>query len=250
MPSDRRTPASATALALAALLSAAPAAAQNSLLDQGMKLLGGVAGQGGGTAAPAASVVTDGLKQALAIGIGAVVGQLGRTDGFNLDPTAHIPLPGSLSAVQGTLQRFGLGGLTGDLEVRLNRAAEQAVPKAGPLLLAAVRSMTLDDATRILKGPDDAATRYFETRMRTPLAAELAPIVTQELNQVGAVQLYDQAAAGLKGVPTVPDLKTDLTAYVTDRALAGVFHYLAQEEAAIRRDPARRTTNLLRQVFG
>ena len=243
-------------LVAAAALVAVPAGGQN-LFDQGRKLLEGAAGSGGsgggsgsttGTAL-GQSTIADGLRQALEVGIGQVVGTLGRPGGFAPGTDAHIPLPGVLGQAQGLLAQVGMGGLTADLEQRMNRAAEAAVPKAQPILLDAVRSMTLEDARRILDGPQDAATRYFEGRMRTPLADELSPVVATELSGAGAVQAYDQVAGRLATMPFAPDVKTDLTGYVTDKALEAVFDYLATEEAAIRADPAKRTTDLLRQVF-
>lgn len=191
-----------------------------------------------------------GLKEALRVGTERVVGQLGKNDGFNADRAIRIPLPDKLAAARTTFGRLGLAGLFDDLELRLNRAAEAATPKAKELFWQAIREMTLQDAQAIFKGADDAATRYFQRKMTAGLAAAMRPVVDRSLNEVGAVRVYNQAVAQVRTIPYAPEIKTDLTGYVVERGMAGIFHYLAQEEAAIRRNPAKRTTELLRRVFG
>jgi hypothetical protein len=191
-----------------------------------------------------------GLREALRVGTERVVGQLGKADGFNADPTIHIPLPAKLATARSMLSQIGLGGLFNDLELRLNRAAEAATPKAKELFWQAIREMTIQDVQTIFKGPDDAATRYFERKMTPGLSAAMRPVIDQSLNEVGAVRVYNQAVAQVNAIPYAPEIKTDLTGYVVEKGMAGIFHYLAQEEAAIRKDPAKRTTELLRRVFG
>ena len=137
-----------------------------------------------------------------------------------------------------------------DLELKLNRAAESAVPQAKNLFLNSIRKMTIDDAMKIYKGPDDAATRYFQKRLSPPLADAMRPIVDQSLGVVGAVKAYDSVMGQYRAIPLVPDVKADLGAYVVDKGLEGVFYYLAREEAAIRQNPLKRTTALLKRVFG
>jgi hypothetical protein len=196
------------------------------------------------------SEIADGLKEALRVGSERVVDRLGAADGFNADPKVHIPLPKSLQTVHEALSRVGMGGLTEDLELRLNRAAEAAAPKARDLFVDAISRMTLEDARAIWQGPPDAATRYFEGKMSPPLAVEMRPVVEESLNEAGAVQAYDQMMGRYRSLPFVPDLKADLTGHVVDGALAGIFSYLAEEEAAIRSNPVHRTTELLQKVFG
>jgi hypothetical protein len=186
----------------------------------------------------------------LRVGTGRVVGQLGKTDGFNADPVIRIPLPDKLAAARNMFGQIGLGGVFDDLELRLNRAAEAATPKAKALFWQAIREMTIQDVQTLFNGPDDAATRYFERKMTPELAAAMRPVVDQSLNEVGAVRVYNQAAAQLNAIPYAPEIKADLTGYVVDKGMAGIFHYLAQEEAAIRKNPAKRTTELLQRVFG
>jgi hypothetical protein len=191
-----------------------------------------------------------GLREALKVGTERVVVQLGRKDGFNNDPAIHIPLPEKMETVKEVLARFGYAGMLDELELRLNRAAESATPRAKELFWQAIADMTMEDAMAIYKGPQDAATRYFEGRMRTPLAESLRPVVEESLAQAGAVRSFDAVMGKYRSLPFVSEVKTDLTGYVVDKALAGIFLYLAKEEAAIRRDPAKRTTELLQQVFG
>lgn len=226
-----------------------PAWAQTDWLKKGQELLGTA------TKVPAAtttdtSQVAAGLKEALRVGSETVVAKLGQADGFNADPAIHIPLPKSFTTVQSALKPLGMSYLLDDLELKLNRAAEQATPKAKELFLSSIEQMTLDDVMGIYNGPPDAATRYFQEKMSEPLGVAMKPIVDQTLTQAGAVQAYDNVMGQYRTVPFVPDVKADLSGYVVEQGMNGIFHYLAQEEAAIRQNPAKRTTELLKTVFG
>lgn len=190
-----------------------------------------------------------GLKEALRVGTETVVSSLGATDGFNLDPQIHIPLPESLGQVQAVLGKIGMDSMLTDLETRLNRAAEIATPKARQLFITAINDMTLDDAMAIYNGPEDSATQYFRSRMSGPLAVAMKPVVDESLADVGAAKSYDEIMARYNSVPFVPEVDADLGDYVVEKGMDGIFFYLAKEEAAIRQDPAKRTTDLLKQVF-
>ena len=220
-------------------------------LDKATGGLGKQFGIGGGSSAGALSnaEIGKGLREALRVGTERLTGQLGRTNGFNNDPQVHIPLPDSLRKVQSTLKRFGMSGMADDLELRLNRAAETATPKAKKMFWDAISAMTLDDARGILNGPKDAATQYFRGKMTNPLKGEFRPIVDRSLADVGAIQSYDRMIGQYKALPFVPDVKADLVDHVLDKAIAGIFLYLGREEAAIRENPAKRTTELLKKVF-
>lgn len=193
--------------------------------------------------------IAEGLKEALRVGTERVVSQVGRTDGFNADPAIHIPLPQKLSAARQVLAKVGLSGVLDDLEVRCNRAAEAAAPQAKALFWKSISEMTLDDARAILHGQNDAATRYFQKKMTPELTVAMRPVIDDSLAQVGAVHAYQQAVAEIEALPFAPSIKTDLTGYVVTKAMEGLFHYLASEEAAIRQNPAKRTTELLQRVF-
>ena len=190
------------------------------------------------------------LRDALKVGSERVVDTLGRTDGFNAAPDVHIPLPDSLRKAQKLLANIGKSKLGDDLELRLNRAAETAVPKAKVLFVDAISQMTIDDARAILNGPKDSATQYFRKKMSDRLVEDMTPVVSEQLTEVGAVKSYDKMIGKYKGLPFVPDVKADLTTYVVGKAVDGVFLYLGREEAAIRENPAKRTTELLEKVFG
>lgn len=191
-----------------------------------------------------------GLKDALRVGSENVVSHLGRENGFYENPRAHIPLPESLQRIQTVLEKAGLGQMLTDLELRMNRAAEKATPKAKDLFFDAISQMTLTDAQNILQGPDDAATRYFQDKMSQPLEKEFSPIVQESLSESGAVRTYDNMMGDYKNIPFVPDVSADLTGHVVDYSLMAIFDYLAEEEAGIRNNPAQRTTDILRKVFG
>jgi hypothetical protein len=222
-----------------------PATAQSWLEKLERSLRGG-----GSSSGLTIGEISDGLLEALRVGTERVVGQVGALDGYNLDPAIHIPLPGSLRKVQSVLKSVGMSYLVDDLELRLNRAAEAAAPEAKELFWQAIGEITFDDARKIYDGPDDSATRYFQRKMTPPLALRMEPVVDKTLADVGAIRAYDAMMGQYKSVPFVPDVKADLTGYVVDEAMDGLFYYVAKEEAAIRNDPAARTTALLKKVFG
>ncbi|WP_028575135.1 DUF4197 domain-containing protein [Desulfonatronovibrio hydrogenovorans] len=191
-----------------------------------------------------------GLKEALKVGSENVVNYLGREGGFYLDPRAHISLPDGLQQVQHIMNRAGMGRMLDDLELRMNRAAEDAAPGAGQIFADAASEMTLEDARGIFYGPDDSATRYFQARMSDPLSSEFTPAVRQSLAESGAVQAYQEVMARYNELSFVPEVRADLTQHVVDHAISAIFEYLALEEAAIRNNPAKQTTDILRRVFG
>ena len=193
--------------------------------------------------------ISSGLKEALLISSDLVVDQLGAIDGFNADPNIHIPLPDNLKTVQSTLDKVGMSYMLDDLETRLNRSAEIAAPKAKELFFNAITAMTLNDARSILAGENDAATRYFQSKMTPDLVNEFTPIVNDSLAEAGAIQSYDKAIGEYKSLPLVPDVKSDLSSYVVEKGMDGIFHYLAVEEEKIRTDPVARTTDILKKVF-
>ncbi|MDQ6975075.1 MAG: DUF4197 domain-containing protein [Mariprofundaceae bacterium] len=191
-----------------------------------------------------------GLKEALRVGTARVVNQLSKRNGFEKDRNIHIPLPAQLNKVRSALETIGMADSLNDLESKINRAAERATPKAKKIFVRSIRNMTLKDANAILRGPNDAATRYFERSMSPELRNAIAPLIKRALNQVGAVRSYDRVMANYRTIPMMPDIKANLNKHVMDKTLQGVFHYLAIEEAAIRKNPAKRTTEILRRVFG
>lgn len=214
----------------------------------------GQAAPGVRTALSDAQVVA-GLKEALSIGSGNVVARLGKAGGFNLDPKIHIPLPLQLQKVDAALRIVGRNGLTRDLEAQMNAAAELATPKAKQLFIGAISQMTFADARAILfSGQQDAATQFFRRTMGAQLVADIKPIVASSLADAGAIKAFDAATASYSRLPLAArltgDAKANLNSYVASKAVDGIFYYVAQEEAAIRQNPAKRTTALLKTVFG
>ena len=251
-PISRRTALCASIAALAVFAMApCPGRAQGGgWLERGLESLQGFGGGNGLSDAK----IGRGLKAALRVASRTVVDQVGQPGGYLLDEAIRIPLPSFLGNVQSALRMAGASGLLDDLERRLNRGAEAAAPYAEDIFLDAIGEMTLGDARDILNGPDDAATRYFQRTMSPDLKTTFRPIIDRELQGAGAVRVFDDITRQVDSVPFAPALganaKDRLIEHGLDGALSGIFHYLAQEEAAIRNNPAKRTTDLLREVFG
>ncbi len=246
-------------LAMFATLVPVRAFAQGSFLDQGRNLLNQAEGNSGGgkpSSSGGAGLSTGeigaGLKDALKVASQRVVGRVGKTDGYNGDPAIRIPLPGPLEKVEGPLKSVGAGGMLDDLQLKMNRAAEQAAPKALNIFTDAASKMTIDDARGILQGPQDAATQYFKRTTTSSLTTSFKPIVDKSLASVGAVSAFKSVQSQASSIPFAGDevKGLSLTDFTVGKALDGLFHYLGTEEAAIRANPAARTTELLKKVFG
>lgn len=222
----------------------------NDIATMGNTLFGNVNTRAAATSALSNQDIASAFKQALTIGTGEVVSQLGRTDGFNLDPKVRIPLPNNLARVQSVLGSVGLSSLMDDLETRLNRAAEIATPHAKELFVSAISDMSFDDVLAIYKGPQDSATQFFRQKTSAQLAAKMQPFVTNAISQAGVINAYDNAISQYKAIPFVPDVKADLTNYVVNQGIDGIFLYLGEQEKQIRQDPVKQTTDLLKRVFG
>ncbi|CAN0592334.1 unnamed protein product, partial [Laminaria digitata] len=179
----------------------------------------GLGGGNGATSALSNDEIGKGIKEALRVGTERLVGQLGSPNGFSSDPQVRIPLPDTLKKVQSALSRFGMSGMADDLEMRLNRAAEAATPKAKKLFGDAITAMTLEDVRKILNGPENSATQFFQGKMTSPLKAEFKPIVNASLADVGAIKSYDQMMGQYKTLPFMPDVKADLTNHVLEKAI-------------------------------
>lgn len=213
-------------------------------------ILEGILGSGVLSQADAAR----GIRAALNNGVLSALGIVGRNGGFLNDGQIRIPLPKVLRDVQSVLSAVGAGAVLGQLEVQLNRGAEQAAPVAKDIFFDAVNGLSISDAINIVRGPQDAATTYLQDRTTPRLTILFTPIMENALSGTGALRLLDQASNSLRNIPFAPSLgasaRTDLINHGVAYGLKGVFHYVAQEEAAIRRDPAKRTSEILRRVFG
>ena len=191
-----------------------------------------------------------GLKQALSQGATKAVATLGKPDGFLGNPKVRIPLPDSLQKAEGMMRRFGMGKQADELVTSMNRAAEAAVTEAKPLLLDAVKQMSVEDAKKILNGGDDAATRYFREKTAAPLTQKFLPIVRQATVKVQLAEKYDQFAGAGKKFNLVKEEDARLENYVTRKALDGMYLLIAEEERAIRQNPVAAAGNLAKKVFG
>ena len=194
--------------------------------------------------------VVAGLKEALKVGTDRTILSTSAVDGYLGDALIRIAMPKEFHSMTKTLRKVGLGRYVEEMEVAMNRAAEQAATEARDVFWQAITRMTLDDAFSILKSDDTAATRYFRSRTEQSLRQRYLPIVREKMKKVGLYQTYNRAIASYMRIPFVKRPALDLDSYVTNGALNGLFTTLAKEEKKIRRDPAARTTKLLKQVFG
>lgn len=188
------------------------------------------------------------LREALAKGAGSAVKQLGTPDGYWKNPQFRIPLPKKLVKADALLRGFGAGPRLDELHLSMNRAAESAVPVAADVFSGAIKQMTLNDVRAILDGAPDAATQYFRKSSSDTLLTRFKPIVAGITAKAGLAQQYKAvlASAGpLAATLGAPDLDT----YVAQKALDGLFLRVAEEEKAIRENPAARTTALMKKVF-
>jgi len=196
------------------------------------------------------SETSSGLKEALTQGVGKAVSTLGAANGFFGNKEVKIPLPDSLKKIEKGMKFMGMGKQSDELVLKMNRAAEAAVPEAKALLVDSIKKMSMADAKAILTGPNDAATQYFRKTTSTQMAAKFLPIVQKATEKVQLAETYNKyAEMGSKfGVVKKEDAKIEQ--YVTNKALDGVYLMIAKEEAAIRKDPLGQSSAILKKVFG
>ena len=191
-----------------------------------------------------------GLKEALTQGAGKAVETLGKQDGFLGNPKVKIPLPESVQKVEGVLRGFGMGKQADELVNAMNRAAEAAVPQAKTLLVNSIKQMSVEDAKGILSGGEDSATQYFRRTTSGPLTEKFKPVVKMAMAKVKLAEKYDQLAGKAAKFGLVREQDAHLETYVTQKALDGLFLMIAEEEKAIRQDPAGAAGKLAKKVFG
>ena len=202
--------------------------------------------QGGGISE---ADIASGLRQALDIGIDKQVSKLTQKDGFYKNELVKILLPQELQKVDKALRDIGLGSLADDGIKVLNRAAEDAVKEATPIFVTAVKEITFVDAKNILLGKDDAATVYLTNKTQSALYAKFHPVIQNSFGKVGADQIWESLINKYNTIPFTNDVNPDLTDYVTNEALKGVYTMIAVEEKEIRTKISSRTTDLLKKVF-
>ncbi|WP_299099418.1 DUF4197 domain-containing protein [uncultured Winogradskyella sp.] len=193
--------------------------------------------------------IASGLKEALDLGIDKQVTKLTQEDGFFKNELVKIVLPDDLQKVDSALRKIGLSSLADEGLKVLNRAAEDAVKEATPIFVTAVSEMTFDDAKNILLGEDNAATSYLTTKTETALYDKFKPVIENSFSKVGADQIWTNLITKYNNIPLTNNVNPDLTDYVTNEALKGVYTMIAVEEKEIRTKASSRTTDLLQKVF-
>lgn len=245
---DRRVGAAVAALGVALGLGAGAARAEG-WKDMARQAMDQMA-QNPQAAALADAEIVQGLREALAKGTRSAVLQLGKTDGFWASERFRIPLPKTITKADSLLRAGGYGPQLDELHLSFNRAAEQSVPIAADVFAQAVQKLTITDARNILSGAPDAATQYFRKTTGETLALQFKPLVAQVTSRAGLVQRYDQMMASAGPFAALAGQKADVNDYVTRKALDGLFLRVADEEKAIRSNPAARTSEILKKVFG
>ena len=193
--------------------------------------------------------IASGLREALDLGIDKQVTKLTVTDGFYKNELVKILLPEELQKVDKGLRDIGLGNLADEGIKALNRAAEDAVKEATPIFVNAVKDITFDDAKNILLGEDNAATEYLTVRTKTELYNKFHPVINNSFSKVGADQIWTNLINKYNAIPFTNEVNPDLTDYVTQEALNGVYTMIAVEEKEIRNKVSSRTSDLLKKVF-
>ena len=191
-----------------------------------------------------------GLKEALTQGAAKAVAVLGRPDGFLGNPKVRIPLPESVQKIEGVMRGLGMGKQADELLTAMNRAAEAAVPQAKLLLVNSIKQMSVEDAKGILSGGEDAATQYFRRTTSGPLAEKFVPVVRKAITRVKLAEKYDQVAGKAAKLGLVREQDAHLENYVTQKTLDGLYLMIAEEEKAIRKNPADAVGRLAKKVFG
>lgn len=194
--------------------------------------------------------VAEGLKEALSKGISTGSDLVSITDGYFKNPEIKIPFPSEVKKVEDTMRKIGLGGQVDKFVLTLNRGAEDAAKEAKPIFIAAIKSMTIQDAWAILKGEENAATEYLKRTTSASLKEKFKPVIQNSLNKVNATKYYGEIITRYNQIPLVEKVNPNLDDYATDKAIEGLFVMIAKEEKNIRMDPVARTTELLKRVFG
>jgi len=193
--------------------------------------------------------VVAGLKEALVQGTSKGTNTASKQDGYFRNIAIKILFPPDAQKVETKLRQIGLGSEVDKFVLALNRGAELAAKEAKPIFVGAIKSMTIEDAWSILKGEQNAATQYLQRTTSAELQKKFQPIIQNSLQQVNATKYYGDLVNTYNKIPLVKRVNPDLDAYATEKAIEGLFHLVAKEEANIRANPVARTTDLLEKVF-
>lgn len=193
---------------------------------------------------------SNGLIEALVQGASNGSATLAKVDGYLKNPSVKIPFPPEAQKIETTLRDLGLNKMCDDVINSVNHAAEDAAAEAKPILVNSIRSMTFSDAMNILMGADDAATEYLKKTTTAQLTAKFKPVIEKSLSEVGATKYWSDAVNYYNKIPLVEDMNPNLSDYVTQKALDGLFYMIEQEELKIRQDPAARASEIVQKVFG
>lgn len=199
---------------------------------------------------PTEGEVGSGLKQALEFGIAAGANRLAERDGYFGNPLVKVLFPPEAQKVEEAMRTLGLDNMVDKAIESFNRGAEKAAKEAAPIFVNAIKQMTIQDAMGILLGQQDAATSYLRGQTFSQLTSRFTPVIDRSLNEVNATKYWEDVIVRYNKIPFVEKVNPDLTAYVTDKALDGLFKMVAKEELKIRENVSSRTTELLQKVFG
>ena len=192
----------------------------------------------------------DGIKEALVNGTGESVKMVSTLDGYWGNPEIKIPFPAEAKDMESKLRAMGMGKKVDEFNESMNRAAEKAATEAKNIFIAAIKNMTVRDAINIVKGTDNAATMYLKNNTSPELIGKFKPIIKTSLDNVNATKYWSDLITVYNKIPFIKKMNPDLPQYVTQKAIDGLFIMIAKEELKIRKDPAARTSELLKKVFG
>jgi hypothetical protein len=226
-------------------ISLLPACSNAQFLKKVSKAIGS-----GSTGGFTESEAAEGIKEALIKGTGEGVNIVSVIDGYFGNPEIKIPFPPEAATIESKLRAVGLGNQVDKAVLSINRAAEDAAKEAKPIFVAAVKGMSIRDAIGIVRGRDNAATQYLRNTTSPELIVKFQPVIKNSLDKVNATKYWTDLINAYNKLPLVQKMNPDLTAYVTNKAIEGLFVMIAKEELKIRKDPLARTTELLKKVFG
>ena len=218
-------------------------------LQQATKQLNEIQNQGNQGGGIGQTQIANALKEALELGVSKQVVNLTKTNGFYNNSLVKIPVPQELQKVEKALRAAGLGSLADEGVKAMNNAASVAVKEATPIFVDAIKNMTITDAKNILMGGNNSATQYLQKSTTKSLYGKFNPIIKSSFNKVGADKVWKEIITTYNTLPMVQKVNPDLTDYVTNEALDGVFTMIGKEEIDIRTNINARSTNLLKSVF-